>query len=89
MSQNVRHVTKVRYMSPDLSQVSPLAPPHFSTLSHKWHYFGNKLLNTKYVFWVSLQLQSERFLILTRIQRDIFVSVETFPSKGLVILVGF
>ena len=31
--------------------------------------FGKKLLNTKCVFWFSLQLSSETFLILTRTER--------------------
>jgi hypothetical protein len=33
--------------------------------------FGKKLLNVKCVFWLSLQLLSETFFILRRIQRDI------------------
>jgi hypothetical protein len=45
---------------------------YFSTLSHKRHDFGKKkrLLNIKCVFWFSLQLLSETFLILRIIQRD-------------------
>ena len=39
----------------------------FSTLSHKRHVFEKKLLNPKCVFWFSLQLLSEIFLILRRI----------------------
>ena len=43
----------------------------FSTLSHKWHEFRKKkLLNTKFVFWLSLQPLSESYLILRRIARD-------------------
>jgi len=40
--------------------------------SHKRHFFGGKkkLLNTKYVFWFSLQLLSETLLVLRRIERD-------------------
>jgi hypothetical protein len=40
--------------------------------------FKKKLLNIKYVFWYSLQLLSEMFLILWRIQWDIIIN--TFYS---------
>jgi len=33
-----------------LSLVTCLALPYFSTLSHKWHYFGKILFNIKCVF---------------------------------------
>ena len=33
--------------------------------------FGKKFPNTKYVFWVSLQILSETFLILRITERDI------------------
>jgi hypothetical protein len=36
--------------------------------------FGKKLSNIKCVFWFSLQLVSETFLILRRIQRDITIN---------------
>ena len=36
--------------------------------------FGKKLLNTKWVFWFSLQLLSETFLILRRIERDMIIN---------------
>ena len=42
----------------------------FPTLSHKRHDFLRKLLNIKRMFWFSLQLWSEIFRILRRIQRD-------------------
>ena len=44
-----------------------------------------KLLNIKCVFWFSVQLLSEIFLILSRIQRDVVINVlyigvrEKFP----------
>jgi len=45
---------------------------HFSTLSHTLHDFRKKkLLNTKFVFWFSLQHFYEAFLILKRTERDI------------------
>jgi hypothetical protein len=48
-----------------------------------------KLLNVKCVFWFSLQLLSEAFLILRRIQRHVAVNVQTFPCKVPVIPLGF
>jgi hypothetical protein len=57
-----------------------------------WHYhifphylinstiFGNKLLNIKCVFWFSLQLLPETFLILGIIQREIIINVPDFFS---------
>jgi len=50
---------------------------YFSTLSHKWHDFRKKkvLLNTKCVFWFSLQLLSEIFLILRRNKRDAVINL--------------
>ena len=50
--------------------------------------FGKTLLNIKYVFWFSLQLLSEIF-ILRRIHQDIVVNVETSSCKVPVVLVGF
>jgi hypothetical protein len=37
--------------------------------------FGKKKLSTKFVFWFSLRLLCETFLILTRIERDIIKNV--------------
>jgi hypothetical protein len=49
--------------------------------------FGKKKLNIKCVFWFSLQLLSEIFLILGRIQRDIIINAYRFPCKVPVTLV--
>ena len=60
-----------------------LIPPHFSTLSHKRHDFrewGGKLQNTKYVFWFSVQLLFETFLILKRYHWGTVINVKTSSS---------
>jgi hypothetical protein len=41
----------------------------------KRHDFRKKLLNTKCVFWISLQLLSEMFLIIRRNERDLIKNV--------------
>jgi len=53
-----------------LSPVTYPALPYFFRLSHKRHDFREKSHWTKHVFWFSIQLLSETFLILGRIQRD-------------------
>jgi len=74
-----------------LSSLACLALLYFSTLSHKRHDFREKkmLLNIKRVFWFSLQLLSETFLILRRIQRDIIINVQRSSWEVLVIFVIF
>ena len=49
--------------------------------------FGNKFLNTKCVFWFSVQLLSETFLILRRTERDIIKNVYRSSCKVPAILV--
>jgi hypothetical protein len=71
-----------------LSYVACLAVPYFSTFSHKRHNFGKKLLNIKCVFWFSLQLLSETFLILRIIDWDI-INGHRPSCKAPVILVRF
>jgi hypothetical protein len=53
-----------------LSSVASQALQYFSTLSHKWCNFQKKLLNTKCVFWFSLQILHETVLILKRTEQD-------------------
>jgi len=47
------------------------------------------LLNIKYVFWFSVQILSETFLILRRNERDIILNVHMSLCKVPVILVRF
>ena len=51
--------------------------------------FGRKLFNIKCVFWFSLQILYERFLILRRIQRDTIINIHRSSCKVPVILVRF
>jgi hypothetical protein len=61
------------------------------TILHKRHNLGGggKLLNTECVFWFSLQLLSETFLTVIRIQWDIIINVHASSCKDPVILVIF
>ena len=49
--------------------------------------FGKRLLNTKCVFLLSLQILSEIFLILRRIQRDTVINVYRSSCKVPIIVV--
>jgi len=51
--------------------------------------FGKSLLKLKCLFWLSLQLLSETFLILRRTGRDIAINVHGFSGKVPVIRVRF
>ena len=67
-----------------------LDPPDFLTLSHKRHDFQKEtLLDTKYVFWFSLQFVSKVLLILRRIQRDIVIKLKTLHVKCPLFLSDF
>jgi len=68
--------------------MSCLAEPYFPTLPHKRHDLKKKILNIKCVL-ISLQLLSDKFLILRRIQRDIITNVLKFPRKTPAIPVAF
>jgi hypothetical protein len=51
--------------------------------------FGKMLLNIKYMFLYSLQLLSEIFLILRRIQRDTFINTHRSSCTVPAVLVTF
>jgi hypothetical protein len=59
---------------------------YFSALSYNQHDFQKKITEYKIVFWFSLQLLSETFLILKRIRRDIVTQVQKYSYKVTVIL---
>jgi hypothetical protein len=70
------------------SSVASPALQRFSTLPHKRHIFGNTLLNMEYVFWFSLQILPETFLILRRTERDTITNLRRSSCKVPVILLG-
>jgi len=72
-----------------LSSVVCLALQYFSVLSHKWHERQKNLLNIKHVLWFFLQLSSETFLILWRIEWDVIKNVYWFRREVPFILVRF
>ena len=82
----IKHSTRMRHIA---TSYGPCDSTIFSTLSHKRYDFRKKLLNVKCVFYVSLQLSSETFFSLRRIQRDIVINVKTSSCKVAVILVVF
>jgi hypothetical protein len=64
--------------------------PHFSKLSHKQRDFRRgKSCWTKNVFWFSLQILSETFLVLRRIQRNTIINVQWPSCEVPVIRVRF
>ena len=77
VASGIHHETRMRH-----SVISGLpGSTIFSTLSHKRHDFRKKkggLLNTKCVFWFSLQFLPGTFLILRRIRRDVIQNVRVF-----------
>jgi hypothetical protein len=80
----IQHAKRMRHII--LSSVACPAVLYFSTLSHERHDFEKKkLFETKCVFWFSLQLLSETFLILRRIGPHI-INVHRSSCKVPIIL---
>jgi len=72
-----------------LSPVSCLALPYFSALAHKWHDFQKKVTKHKMHVLIFLQLLSETFHTLRRIQCGGIINVPTMSCKVPVIIVRF
>ena len=72
------------------SSVACLAVPYFSTLSHnRLDFREKKIVERKMCVSFSLQLLSETFLILRRIQRDTTINVRKSSPKLPVSVVIF
>jgi hypothetical protein len=71
-----------------LSSVACPALQYFCILSHERHDFEKNIIGHK-MFRFSLQIVSEIFLILRRIQRDVIINVCMSSCKVSVILIRF
>ena len=74
------------YSSPYFQSAASLAPPHFSTLSHKRLDFRKNITEHKMCILIFSTNLFETFLILRRIQRGIVKNVKTCSCKVPVIL---
>jgi hypothetical protein len=83
----IQHEKRMRRII--LSSVAFPALQHFSTLSHKRSDFGEKLLNIKCVFFLSLLGLSETLLILGRIRREIVINLNKSSCKASVTFFRF
>jgi len=78
----IRHANRILPASYHLSPVTCLALPYFPHYVKKSRFSGKKkLLNIKRVYWFSLKLSSETFLIVRLIQRDNIINVHMSSSK--------
>jgi hypothetical protein len=81
----IQHANRMRPII--LSVVAPLAPPHFSTLSHKRHDFRKRnVIEHKMCVPIFSEILTKIFLILRRIQRDIFINVKTSSPEVPVLI---
>jgi hypothetical protein len=83
----IQHVMRMHQIV--TSFVAPLAPPYFSTLSHKWHDFQKTVVEHKICVFILSTIFIWNILILIIIQLDIVRNVKTSSSKVPVIVVGF
>ena len=83
----IPHTTGMRHIV--TSFVDPLAPPYFSTLSHKQHDFLKMLLKLKMCGLICSTNLSKIFLILKLIQRDTVINVKSLHVKYPLFLSDF
>ena len=82
----IQHATRMRHIV--TSCVAPLAPPYFSTLSHKRRDFLKKV--TEHKMCVSIfSINFDTFLHLRRIQRDIAINIKRLHVKYPLFLSDF
>ena len=67
----------------------PQSTIFFHIISERTQCFKQKSLNTIRMFWFSLQILSEKFPILRRIQKDTIINVYISSRKVAVIVVSF
>jgi len=87
----IQHAAHRRFILSSVACLALIYPSPPPKLFHKRHDFrgSGELLNIKCVFWFSLQLLSENFLILSRTEWDIIIKVLRSIFKVPVILVRF
>jgi hypothetical protein len=64
---DIQHVKRMRYIAMWPVRLHGISKPHD---------FRKKFLNAKLVFWFSLKLLSEIFLILRRNERDTIINIK-------------
>jgi len=85
-AQGIKHAMRMRCIICGLRDSYSIFPLYLANGT----IFGEKLLNTKCVFWFYLQLLSETFLILGRTERDMIKKTVCWTShKVPVILARF
>ena len=81
----MRHAKRMRRII--LSSVATMAPPCFSTLSHKRHDLREKVVDREMCVLILATTFTETFPFARRSQRDIVINVHWSSCKVLVILV--